>query len=399
MPELLLELGCEELPATFVAKASTDLENAISSRLQEVFGQKFKAKLFATPRRLIVAFFDIPLQQEDSIKEMRGPSIGASFDANDVPQGPLIGFCKANGVAVETVERRDGYIWMKKSVVGLASNELLSQVLPDAIKSLTFEKSMRWGSGKLRFARPIRWILAAFNGQLINFEIEGVTAGLESRGHRFYFPKPFSARDLEELLTGLRTRKVEPDPAIRRGSIVEQSKSVAPGIPDLPADLVEENVYLTEFPTAISGTFGEHYLELPSSVLVTAMAKHEKMFPVKSRSDGKLTNGFVFIRNGGEDETVRLGTEWVLNARLDDARFFYQEDQKYSLAEFLEKCDQIVFQANLGTIRDRAERLHDLTSFVASKTDADEDEVDHAARAGLYAKADLSTGLVSELAS
>lgn len=398
MPELLLELGCEELPATFVRKAYTDLLNGLTALLGEAGVLQSGGSALGTPRRLIVSFPDLLERQPDVTKEQRGPAVKAAFDSEGNPTPALLGFCRSQGVDVADLRRDEQYVWVTKTIAGRPTAEILSEVLPKAIRGLTFDKSMRWGLNRMRFARPIRWILAAFAGEAVPFEIEGVPSGIESRGHRFYSPQPFSARTLDELLQGLRSRKVEPDADRRREKIVTGAREVANGVPDLPEALVDENTFLTEWPTAIQGTFRDEYSSLPTSVLVTAMAKHEKMFPVRD-SEGKLTNRFVFIRNSGEDDTVRAGCEWVLNARFNDAKFFYDEDAKSRLDEFLARTETIVFQEKLGTVRRRAERLQKLAEAVARATGADEREAELARQSGLYAKADLATGLVGELTS
>jgi glycyl-tRNA synthetase beta chain len=250
----------------------------------------------------------------------------------------------------------------------------------------------------MRFARPIRWILAAFDGDVVDFEIEGVRSGLGSRGHRSYAPGEFTAKSLAELVSELRKHFVEPDPEVRREAILAGADKVANGSPVLPDALVDENVFLTEWPSALQGQFRPEYEVLPEPVLITAMAKHERMFPVRDDS-GKLTNNFVFVRNSGEDDTVRRGNEWVLNARFNDAKFFFDEDIKHNLDHFLEKTSGIVFQEKLGSVRKRADRLSALAAEIAKATGAGPEEVEFARSAGLYCKADLSTGLVSELAS
>lgn len=398
MPELLLELGCEELPATFVRRAFEDLQGAIEAGLREA-GLNYKANRppIGTPRRLIVCIEDIPLRQPDSMKESRGPSLSGAFDSDGKPTKALEGFCRGQGVTAEEVERREGYVWAVKKVDGRPSAEVLSEIVPRAIRALNFEKTMRWGSGRMRFARPIRWILAVFDGKPLSFDIEGVVAGIESRGHRFYAPDAFRASNYEELLDGLMARKVEPNPVEREATIREVAIRIASGDVEMPEALIAENVYLTEWPTPIEGSFKEAFLELPEPVLVTAMAKHEKMFPV--RKGGKLINKFVFVRNAGEDATVRSGAEWVLNARFNDAQFFFDEDKKFSIEEFLERTSKIVYQEKLGTVRQRADRLATLAEWIADQTEKDKSEVEFARRAGLYCKADLSTGLVSEMAS
>lgn len=399
MPDLLLELGCEELPATFVRKAYEDLAAAVAQRLKDAeIPFEPGHPTIGTPRRLIVHFTNVADRQPDRTKEMRGPSVQAAYDAEGKPTKALEGFCRGNGVDPSAARKDGDYVWVTKAIPGRPTPEILAEILPEAIRSLSFEKSMRWGAARMRFARPIRWILASFGGVAVPFEIEGVASGLQSRGHRFDHPEAFEAKTYDELVDGLIARKVEPDPAERRKRIHEGTVIIATGEPEIVPDLLEENVFLTEWPTPIEGQFKEEYLELPEPVLVTAMAKHEKMFPIRGR-DGKLINRFVFVRNSGEDAAVRLGTEWVLNARFNDAKFFFEEDKKRTLAEFLEKTQGILFQEKLGTVRARADRLATLAAELAKQTGADEQEAELARQAGLYAKADLATGLVSELAS
>jgi glycyl-tRNA synthetase beta chain len=396
MPELVFELGCEELPASFVRKACADLERAITSRLQEAGIPFGESRAIGTPRRLIVQVKEVDGRQPDSRKKVRGPAVSAAYDANGSPTKALEGFCRGQGVDPAKVEREGEHVWVTQFVPGKPTADVLSSVLPDSVRSLTFEKAMRWGELRMRFARPIRWMLAAFEEKAVQFEIDGVIAGLESRGHRFNGRGTFEATSFDQLVSELRSRQVEPDPEIREGKIREQALAVTSGKPDLADALVEENTFLTEWPTAVEGTFREDYLELPSSVLVTAMAKHEKFFPVRD-DNGRLTNRFVSIRNGGVDKVVAEGNAWVLNARFNDAKFFYDEDAGHSMADFLEKTKGIIFQDKLGTVHQRANRLTELCEAVALATGADEPEVGFAKQAGLYSKADLSTGLVSEL--
>jgi len=400
MPELLLEVGCEELPATFVEKAFNDLREKLLQLLTEakLTGEHTISTAMGTPRRLIVSIYGLDERQADETKELRGPALKAAFDDSGNPTPALLGFCKSNGVDPATVRKDDKYVWVDKVVAGRPTGEVLQEILPQAIKSLTFEKTMRWGAARMRFARPIRWILAVFHRELVPFTVENVQSTLTSTGHRFYSPDLFEARCFDDLLAELRGRHVEPDPEIRRQQILDGAKQAASGEPQLTDALVDENVFLTEWPTPIEGEFKPEFLELPTSVLVTAMAKHEKMFPVKD-TGGKLTNRFVFVRNSGEDETVRQGSQWVLNARFNDARFFYSEDVKHTMDEFLEKTSTIVFQEKLGNVRQRAERLSKLAEEIAVATGGDKDEQVLARNAGLYCKADLSTGLVSELPS
>jgi len=398
MPELLFELGCEELPATAVRRAYADLLKGLTDLFQEAGILGSAGQAYGTPRRLIVSFPDLLETQPDVTKEQRGPALKAAFGPDGAPSNALLGFCRSQGIQVEDLRRDDQYVWVTKIVKGRPTNELLAELLPKAVRALTFDKTMRWGANRMRFARPIRWILAVFDGQTVSFDIEGVPSSNESRGHRFYAPEPFAVTTLSGLIQGLRDRKVEPNAEIRKNAILAQANVVADGLPDLPDALVEENTFLTEWPTAIQGAFRDEFLNLPTAVLVTAMAKHEKMFPVRDE-DGKITRNFVFVRNSGEDDSVRKGCEWVLNARFNDAKFFFDEDAKYSMDDFLERTKAIVFQEKLGTVHQRTDRLSALAPKCALATGADEKEMALAAQAGLYSKADLSTGLVGELTS
>lgn len=395
MPEFVLEVGCEELPASFVRKAYGELEGAVVQRLQDQqipFGDH---ESLGTPRRLIVRIADVAERQPDITKDMRGPSTKAAFEADGSPSKALQGFCRGQGVDPANVRVEGEYVWVTKTTEGRSTREVFAEILPEAIRSITFDKAMRWGSNRMRFARPIRWIYCTLGGEIVSFSVEDVTSSNESRGHRFNHPEAFAASGFAELVAGLRERQVEPDAAKREALIRAQATERATGTPLMTDALVDENVFLTEWPTAIQGTFREEYLELPGPVLITAMAKHEKFFPI--READKITNRFISIRNGGVDDVVRNGNEWVLNARFNDARFFFEEDKKRSLDEFLQKTEGIVFADKLGTVRERAERLSTLCARLARDAGLSENEIQQAAQAGRYAKADLSTGLVSEL--
>jgi len=398
MPELLFELGCEELPATFVRRAYEQLAREIVSRLDEAGVEHGSSVSMGTPRRLIVSVGDVAERQPDRQSAQRGPAIKGAYGEDGSPTPALLGFCRGQGVEPTSLRREGDYVWADKTIVGRPTLDLLSEILPASVRALTFDKSMRWGSSRMRFARPIRWFLACFGGELVPFDVEGVVSGLQSRGHRFNAPEEFEARSLVALVQELRAREVEPDPGIRETRIREGAMAVSRGQAELTDDLVEENVFLTEWPNAVAGRFRSEYLSLPESVLIIAMAKHERMFPVRD-SEGKVTDGFVAIRNAGIDEVVAEGNAWVLNARFNDAKFFFDEDEKSTLQDFLEKTERMSFQEKLGSIRQRAERLAALAIDVARHTDADESERNLAEKAALFAKADLSTGLVSELPS
>ncbi|MBS1704520.1 MAG: glycine--tRNA ligase subunit beta [Armatimonadetes bacterium] len=394
MSHLLLELGCEELPASFVRRSFRQLHDEVVSRLEAENLACVSSGCMGTPRRLIVWADGIPARQPDSTKTQRGPGLKAAYDAEGNPTKALEGFCRSQGVEVADLTQEGDYVWVNKHVPGRPAQEVLGEILEASIRALTFDKSMRWGESRMRFARPIRWILAAYDGAVVDFSVETVQAGLMSRGHRFYSPGQFEATTKDSLIDQLRAAKVEPDPEERAARIVEGAHGVADGKPDIQDSLLDENVFLTEWPTAILGSFSDQFMDLPEAVLVTAMAKHEKFFPVRDAS-GKLTPHFVSIRNAGQDDDVRGGNEWVLNARFNDAKFFFDEDRKRSLDDFLAQTSRMTFQEKLGSVRNRADRIAKLAGALSASIEG----VDRAKaeKAGLYAKADLSTGLVNEL--
>jgi glycyl-tRNA synthetase beta chain len=407
MRELLLEIGCEELPPRSVPRALKALASSVEEVLSkgEISTERTEITTLATPRRLIVRVQGIKDQQEDRTEVRRGPAVSSAFTPEGSPTPALQGFCKSVGLSPEEVEVREGFVWAKRSVKGRKASEILSEALPECIKGIPFEKTMRWGTGRLRFARPIRWIVALLDGEVLPFSLEGVKAGNLSRGHRFLAPEEFEVKDWASFLQDLRKRFVEPDPERRKQIIREQAMQVCHGIPWLEEDLVEENAFLTEWPRAIEGEFREEFLVLPAPVLVTAMAKYERFFPVYEKegsSDGageekKLTHRFISIINNGDEEVVRQGNQWVLNARFNDAKFFFEEDARHSLKEFLERTEGIVFHGKLGSVRQRCERLERLARELARAGNLPEEEVAFCAQSARLAKADLSTGLVSEL--
>lgn len=394
MPDFLLELGCEELPASAVASAAAQLEQGLVEQLRLAALPPTSARRLATPRRLIVGVFGIPPVQPDRTEFKRGPSLAASYDAQGNPTTALLGFCRGQGVAPDDTREDGGYVSVEKQIRGESAGAVLAQLCPSVIRGLAFEKTMRWGSGRMRFARPIRWIVALLDGQIVPFEVGGVASGSRSRGHRFSSPEEFEAGSFESLCRELQTRFVEPDPETRRQRILEEARRVASGTPDLEEALVDENVFLTEWPEALAGEFPEAYLELPEPVLVTAMAKHERFFPVREAS-GRLTNQFVSVRNGGDEDTVRQGNRWVLEARFNDARFFYEQDRRLTMEDLLARTDGIVFQEKLGSLRLRTQRLERLLADFVPEG-AELATVQQAAR---YSKADTASSLVAELTS
>jgi glycyl-tRNA synthetase beta chain len=399
MSLLLLEVGVEELPASMVESAASQLATAVSAAVKEAGLGEGRTTHYSTPRRLIVFVEDVADRQEDRNERRRGPAAAAAYKDGQ-PTPALQGFARGAGVDVSAIEVEGDYVWANVSLVGKSAIEALGEPLAAAIKSISFDKTMRWGAGRTRFSRPIRWIVAMLGDDVIPLTIETVSSDRFSRGHRFLSPEEFEVQPLS-FLDDLRRRSVEPEISIRKQIIDSKSREIAPDVV-ITDELLDENANLTEWPMPIKGQFRDEFMVLPKSVLVTAMAKHERFFPVEK--GGKVSGEFVSITNAGEPDTVRAGNEWVLNARLNDALFFYEEDSRKTLEDFWEATDRIVFQEKLGTIKQRTERLANLAERIAISWEhpdnfEDEHENAHAREAGRLCKADLSTGLVSELPS
>jgi glycyl-tRNA synthetase beta chain len=397
MPELLVEVGCEELPAWAVEDGAEALRAAIEARLEAARLPAAGFQTYATPRRWIVAAYEVPAERPGRTETVRGPASRAAYGPDGRPTKALEGFCRSKGVDAAAVRMEGDYVWADVMEPGGPAAEVLPGLLAEALGSLGFAKTMRWGDRRERFVRPVRWLLATFGGEPVEFEFAGIRSGVASRGHRFLSPGEFEARTLEALVAGLRGRNVEPDPARRAATIRERAAQASGGAVVLDERLVIENAALTESPACHAGGFADEYLALPEEVLATVLAKHERFFVVRG-PDGRLDTRFVVVRNGGEEDAVRRGNEWVVNSRLADAMFFWLEDAKKTMAEFLEATRAIGFHAGLGDVRARADRLSALAYMAALATGADEAEAGWAREAGLLAKADLAAGLVGELA-
>lgn len=401
MPELLLEVGCEELPASQVERAFTQLRDGVLARLAEAHLSHGAASAFGTPRRLVLLVEEVAERQPDSVKEQRGPKASAAYDANGQPTKALEGFCRSQGVALSDVRVEGEYVCVTKDVPGLPARDVLASMLPDSIRAISFDKTMRWGEGRMRFARPIRWLLALLGGEVVPFDVEGVVSGNKTRGHRIMAPGEFEVDGFEDYAAKLRRAFVEFDPALRREKIVAGARDLWPaGRGTIEADdaILDENVYLTEWPMPSLGSFDREFLELPESVLIVAMKKHEKFLPLRDVQGGLAPN-FVSVRNSGDEQTVIRGNQWVLAARFNDARFFFEEDTRQSpiLPRFAAKLDRIVFQEKLGSLADKTARLVALCRQIAEQLCLSEQEREWATRAASLAKADLASGLVMEL--
>ncbi len=405
MPDLLYEIGCEELPATFVAPTMAQLESLFrasfaQARLWDEAGGG-TVRAYGTPRRLVLHATGLKARQDDETLSVKGPSASVAFDAEGRPTKAALGFAQKNKIGAEDLKVVDGYVQANITRVGRSALEIAGELLPQMTRALTFPKAMRWGAGRLRFARPLRWLLALLDDQVIPFAVEHVAAGRTTRGHRFLSPSEADVPDVAAYFGIMREKSVLIDPEERRARIVAQAERLgteAGGRVQIAPELLEENVNLTEFPTAVRGGFSPDFLTLPRPVLVTAMRKHQRYFPLVG-DDGALLPGFVAVRNGGDLalDTVRAGFENVLAARFNDARFFDEMDARTTLSSKAGGTKMIVFQEKLGSVFQKSERLVLILENGGLLDGLEEEQIAALLRAAALCKADLASEMVKEL--
>ncbi len=398
--DLLLEIGTEEVPAHVMPGVLAQLKERAGKAFQENRIAFASVRTLGTPRRMTLLVKDLAEKQADVTSENRGPSVKIAFDADGKPTKAAQGFARGQHVAPEDLVEKDGYVYAVVHETGKETAELLKTLLPELICALSFPNNMRWGSLEFKFIRPIRWLVALFDSEVIPFEVANVTSGRVSRGHRFLSQGDFSIAKADDYEKDCEAQYIIVDPEKRKAMIRAQIEAVAKengGRAEITDDLLEEVLYLVEYPTALCGRFEEKYLQLPPEAVITPMRDHQRYFPVKDDA-GKLLPLFITVRNGGKEylETVQHGNERVLRARLADAQFFFDEDRKKSLEEHREKLKTVVFQQGLGTMYEKTERLVQLADFIADEIGADEKAHKHARRAALLSKADLVTGMVTE---
>ncbi|MGY4572404.1 glycine--tRNA ligase subunit beta [Bradyrhizobium sp. USDA 3256] len=407
MPDLLLELFSEEIPARMQAKAADDLRRMVTDRLVAEGLVYEGAKAFATPRRLALTVHGIPARQPDLKDERRGPRVGG-------PEPAIQGFLKATGLAsiseakIQHDKKGDFYIALIEKP-GRAAIDVIAEMLPVIIRTFPWPKSMRWGarsakSGSLTWVRPLHAITATFGLEteepdIVKFSVDGIEAGQTTYGHRFMAPGAISVRRFEDYEAKLKAAKVILDPQARKDIIVEDAKELAfaQGL-ELVEDqvLVDEVSGLVEWPVVMTGSFEEQYLSIPDEVIRATIRNNQKCFVVRDPKTGKLTNKFVLTANieaPDDGKTIVAGNERVIRPRLSDAKFFYETDLKTKLEDRLPKFEQIVFHEKLGTQAERIKRIERLAAEIAPLVGADVEKTRRAAR---LAKADLLTEVVGE---
>jgi len=404
MADYLLEIGTEEIPAKFISGALVQLKNLTEKNFLEHRIKYESIRTLGTPRRLTLLVNGLAEQEEDLKEEVKGPSKKVAFDPMGQPTKAVQGFARSQGVTMESlIVKKVGnveYVFALKEVKGRLTEQVLSEIAPQLIMGLSFPKPMRWGNREMRFARPIHWLVSLFDEKIVSFELEGLLAGRNTRGHRFLGQESIDIKSPSTYIEQLKENYVLVDQNIRKeecwSQIKEEAKKVQ-GVVEENEKLLEEVTFLLEWPTALTGSFSEDYLKMPEEVIITPMREHQRYFPVRDKN-GVLLNRFITVRNGNAEhlEIVRAGNEKVLKARLADARFFWEEDQKVKLEQYLSGLKKVVFQESLGTVFQKTERVKGIVSNLSDKLGLGEEVKTCACRAAQLAKADLVTNMVCE---
>ncbi len=396
---LLLEIGTEEVPAHVMPGILSQLKENAANTFDGLRIEYKNIRTLGTPRRTALIVEGLAEQQADLSKENRGPAVNIAFDAEGNPTKAAQGFARGQGVKAEELVTKDGYVYAMVHEVGGKTIDLLGDTLAGLVNGLNFPNNMHWANLDYKFIRPLRWLVGLYGEDVIDFEVAAVKSGRVSRGHRFLSEGDFEIASADDYEAACQAQFVIVDQNKRCDMIREQIAQVAEangGKAEINEDLLEEVLYLVEYPTALCGRFDEKYLRLPAEAVITPMRDHQRYFPVLK--DGQLLPLFITIRNGGSEflETVQHGNERVLRARLEDAQFFFDEDRKKSLEEHGDKLKTVVFQEGLGSIYDKAQRLEALAAYIADELQVSEQEKADAVRAAKLAKADLVTGMVTE---
>ena len=411
MNTFLLEIGLEEMPAQMILPAVEQLKSLAQKTCEKHRLNFNDLKTYSSPRRLAIKLSGLPDKENDRKVELKGPPLSVAKDADKNWTKAAEGFARKNNISIQSLETKtiDGkeYLFAQQRELGQPVPELLQESALQWISQLSFPKNMRWGSYRTRYIRPIRWVVSLWNSKVVPIKLEMLVAGNQTRGHRFLstgYSKIKHASDYEQHLHGL---KVIADFEKRRQSIVSQVRKLEKKHDchvELDETLLNEVTNLVEWPTVLIGDFEKEFLELPDEVLITSMEVHQRYFPVfsskkkKSSGEKKLLPNFVTVRNGDSKslDTVRRGNSKVLRARLSDARFFYQEDQKSTLDEFNKKAEKVVFFQSRGSQHQRVQRITQLSTFISDKLNLSSAEQKHVQRIAELSKFDLETKMVYE---
>lgn len=399
----LLEILVQELPYQFIPSAEKQLADIFKKLLDDNKLSFDKIKTYATPRRLALLIENLQLNQQDTVKDVKGPILNVALDENGNFSPAALGFAKKNGISPDSLYKKDNYIWAKVEQKGKTAKEILEENIAPSVMKLQGAHFMRWGYFETKFSRPVENLVAILNNEVLNVEIFGKKATNKTKGHRFSKIKEVEITNPKNYVEILKTANVYADPIERKQLIVELATKKANEVNctiDFSKldDLLDEVTYITEFPVPVVCEFKKEYLQIPDIVTVTVMSKHQRYFPLYEKT-GKLSNKFITMANfvGTDEESfenIKKGNQRVISARLEDGKFFYDEDIKTKLIEKLPALKGMTFQRGLGTLFDKTERIEKLSSFIADELNiSDKTDI---LRAAKLSKADLSTKLVFE---
>ena len=398
--DLLFEIGAEEIPAGFMPNILGQLKTLAETKLNDAHLPFESIATYGTPRRLALIVKGLADTSAEISERHKGPSASIAYDADGNPTKAAIGFARGKGLDVADLVVEDGYIYAETKTAGVPAKDIVTDMLPQLITGLNFPKSMHWGNLDAKFVRPVRWLVALLDEDVIPVEFATVKSGNVTRGHRFLGADEITIKNAASYVDTLKENFVMVDQDARRELISKQLHDIAASKNASIVwddDLLEEINYLVEWPTALCGGFEESYLALPDAAIITPMKDHQRYFPLVDQ-DGKLLPMFLTVRNGSDHsiEVVQAGNERVLRARLDDAKFFFNEDRKKPLIDRQDGLTKIVFQEGLGNLADKTERLLTLGCVFSEECELHEDARVVLERATELAKTDLTTGMVTE---
>ena len=398
--DLLFEIGAEEIPAGFMPNILGQLKQLAETKLNDAHLPFESIATYGTPRRLALIVKGLADTSAEISERHKGPSASIAYDADGNATKAAIGFARGKGLDVADLVVEDGYIYAETKTAGVPAKDIVTEMLPQLITGLNFPKSMHWGNLDAKFVRPVRWLVALLDEEVIPVEFATVQSGNVSRGHRFLGADEITIKNAASYVEALKENFVMVDQDARRELISKQLHDIAASKNASIVwddDLLEEINYLVEWPTALCGGFEESYLALPDAAIITPMKDHQRYFPLVDQ-EGKLLPMFLTVRNGSDHsiEVVQAGNERVLRARLDDAKFFFNEDRKKPLIDRQDGLTKIVFQEGLGNLADKTERLLKLGRVFGEECGLHEDAAVVLERATELAKTDLTTGMVTE---
>ena len=398
--DLLFEIGAEEIPAGFMPHILGQLKQLAETKLNDAHLPFESIATYGTPRRLALIVKGLADTSAEISERHKGPSASIAYDADGNATKAAIGFARGKGLDVADLVIEDGYIYAETKTAGVSAKDIVTDMLPQLITGLNFPKSMHWGNLDAKFVRPVRWLVALLDEEVIPVEFATVKSGNVTRGHRFLGADEITIKNAASYVDTLKENFVMVDQDARRELISKQLHDIAASKNASIVwddDLLEEINYLVEWPTALCGGFEESYLALPDAAIITPMKDHQRYFPLVDQN-GKLLPMFLTVRNGSDHsiEVVQAGNERVLRARLDDAKFFFNEDRKKPLIDRQDGLTKIVFQEGLGNLADKTERLLKLGRVFGEECGLHEDAAVVLERATELAKTDLTTGMVTE---